>query len=378
MVLPTLTWNLVGPLTIVSGTAEAGGTIGSNTKQYLMYTIQQLVKASTYWLVDVQDVTGSSTEALVLKPNPSLSATPNMRVVLTMNVSGVLGGANPIGRIMQDRSAGTAAANTSGSLLIGFTPDNSPNPTWVTGSWNSDQPWGSSVRWSKYWGFYLSQTINSELMYLIETSETIWIGIMGREGVSKHFCGGAGAYIQSADSGSGEMNVGGVGRVFTMFVVNAGNNGLGPAATWLTNGIANVNQLGPFGSNTNISDATYTGVFIVSGGVPNNPGGGASTNTNYWENCGRAFGMSPSQPSDTAGDRGSNMTSGESLVGWPFPIVSSTAPIRMVGFLRQIYAVHDLPGLVTLATGTNNPTIIGYSWSPDRLNAGDAIILSNT
>lgn len=373
MALPTLTWNLVGPVAITSGTVIPGGITGEKMKPYYMYTLKNLINSSSYWLVDVQDNTGSMTEALVLKPITS-SATPNMRVIVTGNLSGVLGG-SPVSTVMQDRAAGTPEACAVPGLMVGFTPDNSANTTWVTGSWNSDKPWGSNVRWSKYWfAGFPSEPLAQ--MYLIESSEALFIGLKGRRGSTHHYGAIVGAFIQSADSGSGEKNVGNVGRVFGMSCVGPGSNAQGPTSTWLTNTYDSVNNLGPFGCNANIDYSTYTGVFIVSGGIPNGTNG---DNQNYWELCARATKLTLDIPAstETTGDRGTNVTSGETLVGIPLAIQSVASPFRMIGFLRQIYAVHDLPGLVTIATGVNNPTSVGITWAPDSYNAGDCIIFSN-
>jgi hypothetical protein len=91
----------------------------------------------------------------------------------------------------------------------------------------------------------------------------------------------------------------------------------------------------------------------------------------------RGVNVQLSQQSDTMADRGSNTTSGETLVGFPIPVTSAQSPFRLMGFLRQIFFVQDFPGLVPIVTGVNNQSIVGYTWGPDALNAGDAIIFSN-
>lgn len=364
MVLPTLTWNLVGPVAIVSGVAQPGAS-GNASKQYLMYTLQRLIQSSSYWLVDVQDVTGSATEALVLKPNPDYSSTQNMRIVATMNVSGALGGATTT-QIMQDRTAGAADTATTNAFLMGFTPDVTPNNVWITGSWNSDRPWGPNVRWSKYYTGFLNGTNSADQMYLIESQETLWVGFKGRRGNTNHYGIGCGAFIQSCDSGSGEQVTGSTGRVYGMTAT---------AAFMGTAFLGNTAQ-GPFGCGST-ANTTFTGVFPVSGGVPNAPTATGAANTNTWELCSRQYTLSPAAASDTAADRGQNTTSAESLIGWPIPIVSFAPPVRIIGFLRQIYVNQDMPGLLQICSGVNATTTVGITLGADTLSTCDNIIFLN-
>lgn len=364
MVLPTLTWNLVGPVAIVSGVAQPGAS-GNASKQYLMYTLQRLIQSSSYWLVDVQDVTGSATEALVLKPNPDYSSTQNMRIIATMNVSGALGGATTT-QIMQDRTAGVADTATTNAFLMGFTPDVTPNNVWVTGSWNSDRPWGPNVRWSKYYTGFLNGTNPADQMYLIESQETLWVGFKGRRGNTNHYGIGCGAFIQSCDSGSGEQVTGSTGRVYGM-TMTAATFG----ATWLSTLTS-----GFFGNTTTVN-ACLAGVFPVSGGVPNAPTATGAANSNTWELVSRVAQATLAGASDTSSDRGQHTTSTESLIGWPIPIVSAASPMRLIGFLRQTYMTQDFPALMLIATGVNATSTVGITFGPDSLNSSDAIVFLN-
>lgn len=359
MVLTNLTHNIVGPLVINSGGLQRGPG-ATQDKQSVMFTLQRLINSSSYWEVEVQDVTGSQTEALVLRPKQSLTATPNLRIVATMNISGVLGGVNTVS-CMQDRTAGTPDTATAGALLMGFTPDVSPNPTWVVGSWNSDRPWGNTVRWSKYWSGGLLGTLTSvDQMYLIESTETLWVGVRSRRNVSYGI--GCGAYIVSPYALSGETD----GRVWTMTAVSS---------TAMANGMNQASTQGPFGHQANAND-NHCGVFIVSGGNAVTTPSTGSANANYFELAFKGINSATTQQGNS-GDRGSNTTSEETVVGMPVPMVSQGATKRFIGFLRQIEMTNDYPSLLPLATGTNAPGIVGITLSSDCLNANDSLVFRN-
>ena len=101
MAVPTtLTWNLVGPTIIASGSQFNGG---AKPKQHVMHTLRTLINSSSYWTAEVTDTTGSAMEALVLRPI-STSDAQYMRIIATMNASGALGGSTT-SLIMQDRTA---------------------------------------------------------------------------------------------------------------------------------------------------------------------------------------------------------------------------------------------------------------------------------
>ncbi len=357
MTPPLLTWNLVGPIQISSGNITFNS--GQKPKSHIMSTLSRLVNSSTYWQVEITDTTGSVVEALVLRPNASLSATSNMRIIATMNQSGALGG-TPSAQTLQDRQAGIAETFVANTLQMGFSPDVSNSPTWVTGSWNSDKPWGSNVRFSKYWAIPASQNSSLDQMYLIESSETLLVGIKGRKGDTAHFVWYGGAICASYDSGSGETNQ----RIYGMSNVNA----------TLTQTFNTVSTSGPFGHSTSAA-VDHMGVFIVSGGIPNTYATGVN-NSNYWELCSKLRVGTFSMQGD-AGDRGTTMTSEETLVALPIAITSVASPFRMIGYVRQVYMVQDFPALLPIATGSSATTVIGYTFGRDVTTGNDTVAFLN-
>lgn len=354
---PVLTWNIVGPIQIASGNVAFNA--GQKPKSHVMSTLSTLINSSTYWQVEITDTTGSAVEALVLRPNSTLSATPNMRIIATMNQSGALGGAaNAL--TMQDRSAGVVDSYTTNTLQIGFSPDISNSPTWVTGSWNSDKPWGANVRFSKYWAIAASQNSSIDQMYLIESSETLFIGLKGRKGDTAHFAWYGGAIIAAFDSGSGESNE----RVYGMSVVS----------TTMASNFNGSTSSGPFGHSAGVSN-DHMGVFIVSGGIANTYSTG-SANSNYWELCMKLRVGTFSSQGD-GGDRGTTTTTEDTLVALPITIASAASPYRMIGYIRQIYMVQDFPALLPIATGVNGTSVVGYTLGRDVASANDTVAFLN-
>lgn len=354
---PVLTWNIVGPLQITSGNITFNA--GQKPKSHIMSTLTTLINSSTYWQVEISDTTGSAVEALVLRPNASLSAIPNMRIIATMNQTGALGGAaNAL--TMQDRTAGTVDTYTANTLQVGFSPNISNSPTWVTGSWNSDKPWGANVRFSKYWAIAASQNASIDQMYLIESSETLLIGLKGRKGDTAHFAWYGGAIIAAFDSGSGESNE----RVYGMSTV----------ATSMASNFNGNASLGPFGHSTG-TGSDRMGVFIVSGGIANTYSTG-SVNQNYWELCTKLrIGTFSSQ--GDGGDRGTTTTTEDTLVALPIAIASNAAPYRMIGYARQAYMIQDFPALLPIATGVNGSSVVGYTFGRDVTAANDTVAFLN-
>lgn len=351
MTLLTLSWNFVGPVQIVSGTKL--GAI--RTKQEVMATLMNLVKSSSYWQLDAIDVTGSFYEALVIKPVSS-SAVTNMRLLVTMNATGASGITGPAG-------VGAADTNTAGYLLLGLTPDYlaGGGGSYVNGRWLGTNPFGGSSRWSYYWGADINAS-TYQYMYLIESQETLHIGVKGK--YSAHNVVVGGALWVAHETGSGEAD----SRVYGM--MTGGSNGI--PASFLAGD--------SFMDHVDTDNTAHAGVFIVSGGVANGPGGSPTTYLNCWDKVYPLWGYAFTVPSDTT--YGNTTTADETLVGMPLvygtDVAGSSQTTRAVGVLRQAYVVHDLPGLVSVVTGVNATTPIGLTLGASQFNSADVVFFSNT
>lgn len=346
MALTQLAWSLVGPKIWSSG--SAANIVP--TKQQVMATYHALFEQATLWEIDHVDVTGSLYEAIIVRPLSS-SATPNMRVIITQDATGSAD-------FWQDRDFGAAETNAANNLQIGLTPDITENGggSYTDGGFFSEQPFGSNVRWSKYWsvGDVSVENVN-DLAFLIESQESVVIGYRGFR-TALH-AGFVGAILESFDASTGEED----GRVYGMItagttdIASFGNS----STTWLCNA-GNVN-------------APHAGVFIVSGSSPNGPGG-------YDWVWMRRLDAEGYDGASVNSKRGEFTTNEFRLTATPisYAAVHGATQQYALGTLRQCYIIQDFIGLLGVVSGSASPfSPVGITFAGDFLNSTDAMLFAN-
>lgn len=338
MALTTLTWNLIGPVPIVSGTLKLGL---QRSKQEVLATLNDLVKSSSYWANDTWDVTGSNYEAIVLKPVSS-SVMVDTRIICTVSSGNGGSQVDPNAFATANESSAIDTLNAN-FLMCGIAPHVGTS-SYVQGGWKGEKPFGGAdVRWSRFWNSSYS-TVNTQFMFLIESQEVLFIGLWSRNGGSTAPAENGflvGAIMLSFDAASGEEDQ----RVYGM--ISGGTTGL--VSNMLTNGITG------FFQNTALANNPHVGTFIVSGSVPNGQGGTATIPSN-WATLAITTPYGGSLTTPAQASYGATMTSQENLVGLPITYYSNSRT-RIVGTLRQVYRINDYPGPLVIVTGSSNPAL---------------------
>lgn len=342
---PQLTWNFVGPVAFASATHPGAAP----TKQEFMSGIITLFKNSSYWTITNIDTTGSLYEAVVV--GPITGSNTQQRVILTANATGS-------NSFFANRQAGTSDGTSTGHMMIGLAPSGGLG-TYINGQFLSDFPFGSGVRWSKYWSMGALSNTTTEFAVLIESADCFFIGAKGRtSSMYGTLIGGIG---YSLDSGSGEAN----NIVYGMSTT--GNSII--TSNFLQ---TNTNFLG---HNTNTA-LSHIGFFIVSGGNPNSMPSPTGSNDNYFELATIAQNYALFGPDDSS--RGQTITSEETLQGYPLLVVSNQTPYRSICVLRQIYAIGDYVSLAAVVSGVNPQVNLGYTLGSSQISQFDCVFFGNT
>lgn len=346
MALLTMTWNKVGPIVIGSG-SNVGRTV---TKNEVMGSLNKLINSSSYWSVETFDVTGSLLEAMVLAPTAS-SPVADMRILVTGNATGSTD-------FWGMRTNTLVESDTNNQIQVGLCPDINENGggSYTAGHFLSDIPFGTDVRWSKYWSAGDPELIDDiELVYIIESIECLWIGFSGRR-TAQH---GAllGPFGVSFDDGSGETDR----RVFGMMCSQ------GTAIQTAFHGATT-----QFGGHSATANTNHAGFFTVSGSTPNGP---SRNMKNIWDCTPKLASMTVIGQLDV--NYGYMTTSEENFVGVPVMFVRADTPTRLVAMSRQLYMIQDVPAQSAIVTGTNGFTTVGYSIGNDSLSLNDAYMFGN-
>lgn len=332
MAPPLIQWNATNlmPLT---------GT--SPTLDNMLRSVDALVSShSLYWGVVTRDVTGSDYHALVLAPISS-SATPGQRVVLTGDFTG------STSDFFQIRTIGTPETNTANTLYMGFTPniDENGGGSYNIGGWNSDIPFGSNVRWSKYWP--VGARAGATWVQCVESAETLMFVFRGPSNYV--IAGSAGAIVSGYDSGSSEN-----GRVYGMVTSGGGITAL----FWSSSTT--------FFGNSTTSTINHAGVFVVSGGVAHR----------QWDLIEKVTTLQVN-----ASLPGPMKSSNMSIVGIPIAL-ASTINARAVGYYRQMYMFNDTIATpvqyVLSGSSVNDAQVVGImlSLGNDTVTADTVLFIS--
>lgn len=339
MAPPALQFSSVGPIGI-SGS-------GAPDKNSILRTLSSLISThSLCWQIDTSDVTGSTLQALVVKPTTS-SGTPNMRIIFAGDFTQPNSGS-----FMAKYTAGGAIDDaTSGHIMIGLAPNINEygSGTYVAGRWDGPAPFGTNPRWSKYWS--MGTRAGMTHIGIIESTETLFVYMKNSgAGTGTTFGGYAGAIISGFDTQTSEN-----GRVYGM--ITTGGTSIN-SAFWATQ----LNFMGQY----EVANDSHAGCFITSG----------SYASNEWDLITHLFSMS-----ENAGFPGSTGSPGSTIIGQPITMISTITP-KSIGYMRQVYMHQDsfsVPvSLIVSGANSSNGQIVAVAFSPTNNAVSDTVLFGST
>lgn len=312
MVLNRVSWNLLGPIHIPSGSSTA-----------VISTVKSLFAvSSSFW--QLVETANSGTNSIVVKPilNNNTASSNNIHVVIAVGVTA---------------SAAYATNHTAASanerVQIGICAESGTFKTF-----QHIEPFGQNKRWSKY--VHCAGTAIISASFILESEESLFLGFKDRSTNSGTLGALVGAIGESFDSGSGDKVTGSTGRLY-------GLASSGPAIMGTTFWSVNTGMF----SQSTTANQSAAGIFATSGGI----------SYNVFDTIQR-YEVPSTQ---------NNITANSFKVGVPFFWKKQSNEFRAIGKPRGVYMYEETKGLLQYSSGAQ---VVAYSVSAQFGTTADTMM----